>query len=160
MADDVVMTRLTDINLITSAYEYMLKNTSVKKVFLQGSLNSNIIGIEILGDISYSVVEELNGAFYDVSQTCDYRTSLQSAILSTKYFLETLKENISPWDYELQHIKNDGVRILTTLGVAPTMYGHIGTREGGYLRNWWQSTYEPGGLPSDDIEVIKSILKI
>jgi hypothetical protein len=157
MCDESLMTRPSDINKVRIAFDYMLKNRLVKKSFLIGSLSSG--NKALLGDIELTPVEELNGMFHDVNQVCDYRSSVQSAIWSTDYFLQLLKPNQSPWDFETQHAKNDGVRILTTLKDHPTMYSHLYAR-GRYLPDWYQSVFENTKLNDEDINHIATMLNI
>lgn len=158
MIDDTVMTRLADIYKIETAFKYMMKNKEVKKCFLQGSLS--VGGKDLLGEIDYFPVNELDNLFYDINQTADYRTSIQSAIWSTKYFLEVLKPNLTPWDFELQHLKNDGARILTTRSSHPIMFSHLCSKMSSELMpNWTKSMYEDTELPVEDVHTILQILK-
>jgi len=155
MCDESLMTRPSDINKIRKVYDYMLNNRLVKKCFLIGSLSSG--DKSLLGDINLTPVEELDGMFHDVNQTCDYRSSVQSAIWSTDYFLQLLKPNQSPWEFETQHVKNDGIRILTTIKDHPTMYSHLYAR-GKYLDDWYSSVFEDTRLSDEDINQITKIL--
>jgi len=158
MIDDTLMTRPANIEKIKLGFDYMLNNTEVKKVFLQGSLAYEA-GVGVLQSTVLTPIDELNGEFHDVNQISNYRTSLQTAIWNRDYFLSLLKPNHSPWDFELQHIKNDGVRILTTTNNHPIMFSHIYIK--GALNNlWYKSMYEEGGLPDEEINIIKKILKL
>lgn len=156
MIDDTVMTRTSDIDKIELAFKYMLENDDVKKCFLQGSLTTG--GKSLLGDIEYYPVKDLNNYFHDINQFADYRTSVQSSIWSTNYFLGMLKPNLSPWDFELQHIKNDGYRILTTLENHPAMFGHLFCKSAVLLNDWSKSMYENTQLSEEDIHNIYKIL--
>ena len=157
VCDESLMTRMSDVSKVQLGLDYMLKNRLVKKCFLIGSLSSG--NKALLGDIELTPVQELNGVFYDVNQTCDYRSSVQSAIWSTDYFLQLLKPNQSPWEFETQHVKNDGVRILTTVKDHPTMYSHLYAR-GYYLPDWYQSVFEDTKLSDEDIQHITKMLNI
>lgn len=158
MIDDTLMTRPADIYKIEKVFNYMLRNKDVKKCFLQGSLS--IGGKDLLGEIDYYPIEELDNTFCDVSQTANYRTSIQSAIWSTEYFLQVLKPNLTPWDFELQHLKNDGVRILTTRSNHPIMFSHLCSKLSTELMpNWTKSMYEATELPMEDVRTILQILK-
>lgn len=158
MIDDTVLTRKSDTNKIQRAFDYMKKYKDVKKCFLQGSLSSG--GYDLLGDISYTPVEELNGEFVDINQMANYRTSIQSAIWATDYFLQILKPNLSPWDFELQHVKNDGARILTTLNNHPIMFAHLASRASDTIMHGWKnSMYENTHLSEEDVLNISKILK-
>jgi hypothetical protein len=104
-------------------------------------------------------VNELNSEFYDVNQVSNYRSSLQSAIWNRDYFLTILKPNHTPWDFETQHVKNDGARILTTVNDHPIMFSHIYIK-GGLFSKWNESIYEEGGLSYEDTQIIKEMLKL
>jgi hypothetical protein len=156
MIDDSLMTRQSDTAQIRLALDYMVNHPKVQKIFLHGSLTYNR---HMFGDITYTAIDELNG-FYDVNQTARYRTSLQSAIWSRQYFLKLLKPNISPWQFETQHIMNDGARILTTLNNHPTMYSHIYRKGGKLVPLWYESVFEDTKLPNDEIAYIKQMLKL
>jgi hypothetical protein len=158
MIDDTLMTRPSDINKIKLIFNYMLKNNEVKKVFLHGSLTKRSSST-MLGDTVLTPIVELNNNFYDVNQTSNYRSSLQSAIWDRNYFLSLLKPNQTPWSFETQHIKNDGFRILTTLQNDPFMFSHMYIK-GKLVDNWYESIYENSKLSEDDIIIIKNILKI
>lgn len=159
MIDDTLMTRESDIVKIEKVFNYMQKNKSIKKCFLQGSLS--VGGKGLLGDIEYTAMDELNGDFYEINQLADYRSSIQSAIWSTEYFLEVLKPNLSPWDFELQHVKNDGARILTTLSNHPIMFSHLCSKiQTEFMHSWRKSMYEDSFLSDEDTVNISKILKI
>jgi hypothetical protein len=157
ICDDSLMTRVADIQKIQLGLDYMLKNRLVKKCFLIGSLSSG--NKALLGDIELTPVEELEGVYHDVNQVCEYRSSVQSAIWSTDYFLQTLKPNQSPWEFETQHVKNDGIRILTTVKDHPTMYSHLYSRNC-LLPDWYQSVFENTRLTDEDIQHISKMLNI
>jgi hypothetical protein len=157
MADDVLMTRMSDLKKAEFAFNYMLKNKEVKKCFLQGSLTVNTW---MFGALRLDPVEELGNIFYDVNQVCEYRSSLQIAIWSTQYFLECLKPGMSPWDFELQAKKNDGARILTTKENHPVMFSHL-YRKGFQLEsNWYTSVFEDTQLPMEDVIYVAKLLNI
>lgn len=156
MADDVLMTRKADLEKAEMAYNYMLKEKNVKKCFLQGSLSNN----PGMFNVRLTPIEELNRIFYDLNQDCEYRSSLQIAIWSTKYFLQCLKPNLDPWQFELQHIKNDGVRILTTKENHPVMFSHL-YRYGFQLQSdWYVSVFEDTKLSDEDIMYISKLLNL
>ena len=155
MIDDTLMTRSSDMNKINAAYKYMKKNLEVGKCFLHGSLTTG--GFDWPPVIP---IQELDNMFCDVSQTSDYRTSIQSAIWSTDYFLQNLKPNMTPWDFETQFPKNDNVRILTTKEHHPTMFSHL-YRIGYQLQgDWFKSVFEDTQLPDSDVEYLKTLLKL
>lgn len=157
MIDDGIMTRPADMHKIQAAYAYMLSNKEVKKCFLHGSLSSG--DKSLLGDIELTPTEGLPG-FWDVNQTADYRTSIQPAIWSTEYFLQCLKPNMDPWQFETQHSKNDGVRILTTKENHPTMYGGLYRIGGVLVPNWYESVFEDTRLSEEDTAYLANLLKL
>jgi hypothetical protein len=158
MIDDTLMTRPANVEKIKLAFNYMLNNKEVKKVFLHGSLTHRSTS-KMLGDTILTPVSDLNNKFNDVNQISNYRSSLQSAIWNRDYFLTILKPNQTPWSFETQHVKNDGARILTTIDEHPIMFSHIYIK-GGLFNKWNESIYEDGGLNSEDTKIIKEMLKI
>jgi len=156
--DDTLMSRKSDTEKIKIVLKYMISNKTIKKCFLHGSLSDGNVGL--LGDIKLTPIEELDYQFYDVNQTANYRSSLQSAIWSTDYFLNILKPNLTPWSFELQDIKNDNFRILTTVDNHPTMYSHLYRIGGQLIPNWYESVFENTKLSDDDIDLLKNILKL
>ena len=49
----------------------------------------------------------------EAEQDSEYRTSVQFSIWNRDYFTKYAKENMTPWQYELQHDpKNDGYKIF------------------------------------------------
>jgi hypothetical protein len=158
MIDDTLMTRMSDTKKIERAFNYMQNNKSVKKVFLHGSLTSG--NTNLYGPISLNPIFDLNSEFYDVNQIANYRSSLQSAIWSTDYFLKLLKPNMTPWDFELQHARNDGFRILTTKKNHPTMYSHMYRKGNQLINQWYKSVFEETRLTDEDITILKEMLKI
>lgn len=157
MIDDTLLTRPCDITKIELGFNYMLKNKNVKKCFLHGSLST---GESHFGDIKLTPILELKSIFYDVNQTANYRSSLQSAIWSTDYFRSLLKPNMTPWDFELQHAKNDNARILTTITNHPTMISHLYRVGNVLIPEWYKSVFEPTQLPNEDIDYLKKLLKL
>jgi hypothetical protein len=157
MIDDTLLTRPSDINKIYLFFNFMLKNKDIKKCFLHGSLSS---GESQFGDISLSPILELDSIFYDINQTANYRSSLQSAIWSTDYFKKLLKPNMTPWDFELQHSKNDGARIITTISDHPIMISHLYRVGNQLIPEWYKSVFEPTYLPDEDIYYLKNLLKL
>lgn len=157
MIDDTLLTRPSDVSKIELGFNYMLKNKDVKKCFLHGSLST---GEGHFGDIKLTPILELESIFYDINQTANYRSSIQSAIWSTDYFKTLLKPNMTPWDFELQHSKNDGARILTTLNNHPTMMSHIYRVGNVLIPEWYKSVFEPTQLSDEDIDYLKNLLKL
>lgn len=157
MIDDTLMTRSADITKIESAYAYMLAHKEVKKCFLHGSLSSG--DTSLLGDIKLTPVEDLKG-FWDVNQTADYRTSIQSAIWNKEYFLQLLKPGMNPWEFETQHTKNDNARILTTRDNHPTMYSHLYRVGNQLIPNWYESVFENTRLSDQDIIYLSNLLNL
>ena len=152
MIDYTLMTRKADEHQIKYLFELIKKDDLIGKIFLHGSLTS------------FNKYETLKNDKYDlilINQNCEYRSSIQSAIWRTSYFLQMLKPNLSPWEFELQHIKNDGVKIISTKTNHPTMYSHL-YRVGGkfQVNDWYKSVFEPTQLPDEDIKLIKEMLKL
>lgn len=157
MIDDTLMTRPANMDMVDAAYRYMLLNKDVKKCFLHGSLSSG--DRSLLGDIELKPVKDLEG-FWDVNQTANYRTSIQSAIWSRDYFLWLLKPGLNPWQFESQHTMNDGARILTTIVNHPTMYSHLYRVGNQLILNWYASVFEDTTLPEEDIIYLAELLNL
>lgn len=158
MIDDTLMTRPSDIDKIERAFNYMQTNESIKKIFLHGSLTSG--NKSLFGPIKLNPVSELNMEFYEINQVANYRSSLQSSIWSTDYFKKLLKPNMTPWDFELQHPKNDGAIILTTKENHPTMYSHLYRKGNQLINQWYKSVFEETKLNDDDVLLLKEMLKL
>lgn len=158
LIDDTLMTRISDVEKIQRVFNYMQNNKLVKKVFLHGSLTSG--NKSLYGPIELTPISDLNNEFYDVNQIAYYRSSLQSAIWSKDYFLTLLKPNMTPWDFELQHTRNDGARILTTKENHPTMYSHLYRKGNQLIPSWYKSVFEETRLSDDDTKIIKEMLKL
>lgn len=152
LIDDTLMTRPADEEQIEYLFQLISNNNKIGKIFLHGSL------------ISFGKFKTVNDDRYDlvsINQNSQYRTSIQSAIWRKEYFLKLLKPNLTPWDFELQHIMNDGVEIISTNSNHPTMYSHL-YRKGGVFQknNWYKSVYESTELNTEDINKIKEMLKL
>ena len=67
---------------------------------------------------------------------------------------------MTPWDFELQHARNDGFRILTTKKNHPTMYSHMYRKGNQLINQWYKSVFEETRLTDEDITILKEMLKI
>lgn len=152
--DDTLMTRSADEFQIEYIFNYLKNNSDVGKAFLHGSLiNDNISKLSFIPNLEYNLV--------DIPQDSNYRTSIQSAIWRKSYFLQLLKPNLTPWQFELQHIKNDGIRIISTMGNHPTMYSHLYRVGGKFMRDeWFKSVFEPTEIPFEDRDKLIKMLKL
>lgn len=166
MIDDTVMTRQSNLGLANVGFNYMIRHNDVKKIFLQGTCDLKYAA-ECDKSLPNVPIAELDNLFWDINQGQKYRTATASSIWSVKYFLETIKPNMSPWEYELQHIVNDGARILTTCypTLAPTMYGHLCGKVHSptgheYFHFFNKSIHEDTYLPDADSTEVLRILKV
>lgn len=151
LIDDTLMTRPTDEEQILYMIDMIKSDLTIGKISLHGSLYNSKDSKLIEG--KYNLIE--------ISQFADYRTSIQSAIWKRDYFMKLLKPNLNPWQFETQHIKNDGVRIISTKTNHPTMYSHLYRIGGKFQTNdWYKSVFEPTQLPDEDIKLIKEMLKL
>ena len=106
----------------------------------------------ILGDYeSFQIIE--------AAQDTRYRTSVQFSIWSKKYFCKYAKENMTPWEFELQNSTNDGYKILATRGRYCLDFYHL-MRKNGIPSDWNISCYEKKQLETeiDEYNTIKKIM--
>ena len=96
----------------------------------------------------------------EAEQDSEYRTSVQFSIWNRDYFTKYAKENMTPWQYELQHDpKNDGYKILGTKGLYCLDFYHL-MRKWGISDDWNISCHENQQLNenSDEFRIIKKVL--
>ena len=97
----------------------------------------------------------------EADQNSDYRTSVQFSIWSREYFTKYAKENMTPWEYELQSSpKNDGWKVLGTSGKYCLDFYHL-MRKWGVPDNWTTSCHENIQLSNskEDWDFIHNIMK-
>lgn len=150
--DDTLMTRNTDVDQIKYLFNLTKNNSNIGKSFLHGSL------------ISFNSFTEMKDHPYDlvsINQNSQYRSSIQSAIWRRDYFLKCLKPNLTPWSFELQHIKNDGFNIISTKSNHPTMYSHLYRNGGRFMKTeWFKSVFEPTELNIEDRNKLIKMLNL
>jgi hypothetical protein len=150
--DDTLMTRDADENQIEYLFNMIKNDNDIGKIFIHGSL---------AGSGNFSILDDEKYDLISINQTCDYRTSIQSSIWRKSYFLQLLKPNLTPWQFELQHIKNDGVKIISTRSNHPTMYSHLYRIGNKFMKEcWYKSVFEPTELGQEDKEKIITMLNL
>jgi len=150
--DDSLMTRNADVTQLEYLFNMLKNDEDIGKIFIHGSLNYPKMRVR-LEDPKYSLVT--------INQDSNYRTSIQSAIWRRSYFLQLLKPNLDPWAYEMQHVKNDGVTILSTSSNHPTMYSHLYRKGGHFMKTaWWKSVFEPTELGEEDKAHLSKMLNL
>jgi hypothetical protein len=110
----------------------------------------------------HSIVKDYNNfKIIEANQNTEYRTSVQFSIWSKEYFTKHAKENMTPWEYELQPSpKNDGWKILGTSGEYCLDFYHL-MRKWGVPDNWTTSCHENIQLHDnkEDWNFIHNIMK-
>lgn len=149
--DDTPIIRSVNSNRIKELYSHMLKDKIINKIFISGTLTENSKEYNIDG---------LN--LVEINQNSDYRTSVQTAIIKTTYIKKYLKPNQSPWDFELQNSKNDGLKILSVKmdETAPIIWTHMYRDKTGLTDNWDTSMKTGLKMYDKDKIIIKKILNI
>jgi hypothetical protein len=149
LIDDTLIIRPVDNNRINNLFEYMTSNESVNKIFLTGSL------VEPSRSFDYGKLDLL-----EVKQESDYRTSVQFSIIKTSFFKKYLKPNQTPWEYELQNSKNDGLKVLTVKKDrnAPIIYSHLYRDNIGLIPEWYISKKTNLVMYEEDKQIIKKML--
>lgn len=154
MNDDALLTDYVNDATIEYFYQMMLKNNKIGKASLYGSLGDNPKYYVPLQDNNYSNLISIN-------QNADYRTSLQPAIWRTDLFRKWLRPNISPWDFELSHFKNDGIIILSTNKYQPLYLSHLFRRNNVLVNDWWyRSKHNNSSLSEEDKQYLIKLLKL
>ena len=100
----------------------------------------------------------------EAAQGTHYRQSTQHSIWSKKRFLEKLRPNMSPWDFELDNrsAMYDGLAVYATSQNFAIRMGH-GYKRGVKIKNWYEENSGfhkiPSGqgisLTAEDIEFIE-----
>lgn len=150
LIDDTPIIRPVGSDRINELLEHM-KTNNIAKIFLTGTC------VEPVRSHDYGQLDLL-----ELKQNADSRTSIQAAILRTDFFLKYLKPKQSPWQYELQNPKNDGMTILTVKmnPTAPIIFTHLYRKDTGLTDNWFKSMKTGLLMDDGDKEIIKKILKI
>jgi hypothetical protein len=150
--DDTILTRTVDTNKLEKLFEILQSNDDLGKVFLTGSVVTAIKDSYFKTDLC-----DIEG-IVEVKQDANYRTSIQASIWKKDIFLKYLKPNLSPWDFEMQWPKNDGVRILSSTHNHPMVFGHIYRKGNKLINNWYDSTSENTSLPQEDRIILEPII--
>lgn len=101
--DDLFPIGDIDHNLLNQGIELVSSNHASRVGFFFGS------------KIQFQTSHYFNKDFNQLDQLAEYRSSLEPAIWSKEYFLNHLKSEMSPWDYEVKNMSimnNDNKVIL------------------------------------------------
>ena len=142
-------------------------NAEILNILIETALlnkDGNIGRICLTKDVSnraHTVIADM-GSFQiiEAPQSAEYRTSTQFSIWNRKYFMKHAKENMTPWQFELQtNPRNDGYRILGTSGTYCLDFYHL-HRVYGTPNDWNLSCYERKDLTSnpEEHELIQKIM--
>ena len=152
MNDDCPLSRKIDLELLNLFFDIISenKNSKIGKISLTKDLSNR--GHNNIGNYD-------NFNLIEAHQNSEYRTSTQFSIWNRNYFLKYLKDDMTPWQFELQHPKNDGYSILGTGSRYCLDFYHL-RRMYGKPDNWYISTHEQKKLEieSDEYNFIKSIM--
>ena len=150
LVDDTLIIREVDVDRIDELFSFM-KESDITKIFLSGSL------VE-----SYRSHEYGKMGLLEIKQSSTYRTSVQPAIIKTSYWMKYLKPKQTPWEFELQNSKNDGLSILSVKinESAPIIYSHLYRAGPGLMREWYISKKTKLTMYDEDKTIIKKMLNI
>ena len=128
-------------------------------------INNKFLKFNLTCDVSTRQFEVLkNFSNFDLirsTQLSNYRQSLNHAIWNKERFLNKLKDNYSPWDFELDNksSKRDGFDVYATNKKFCLHCGH-GYKRGKKIKNWYNCTHPNitncNGLEQKDIDFIES----
>jgi hypothetical protein len=93
---------------------------------LINKLDSSVGRISLSGQLinkSYRVIDKFNEfKIIEASKNIEYRKGTQWSIWNKKFMLKYLKDNMSPWEFELSG-DNDEYKIIGTEGKVPFYFG-------------------------------------
>jgi len=146
-----------DDTLLTNQFNFEL----LEKITVIVNTMPNFGRIWLTGGVhaGRSIVDFGTSQMVLLSQTANYRLSLQWSLWKTSYFKKYLVSGLSPWDWELRETaKNDGADILSINGDFVVSIGHL-MKKGRLLPNWNRSIYNDGELSDFETSKCMEILK-
>ena len=126
----------------------------------ESNLDSNLLRFCLSNNIEHRphhIVQD-HGRFKVIEreQYAEYRNSVQASVWHRKNFLKQLKPNMSPWAFELNTGKHNGMRVLGTKDNYAITMGH-GYKRGKKITNWWKCSNDTGiELNQEDLQIIET----
>jgi hypothetical protein len=158
MNDDAPPLRRVNHELIEFIFEYMKTDIKIGKAGLSGNRGwSKAKGTQL--DL-YTPINDLKYKLGDVHQDGNYRISLANDIWKKEYFFKYMEPNLSSWQWETRHVKNDGYRILTTDQEPPIVFCHIYRASGTLNPYWYTSRVTDEFLPQNLIDTYVKLTKL
>lgn len=152
MNDDCPLSRDVNADLLN----ILIETASLNK---DGNIGRICLTKDVSNRTHTIIADEGSFQIIEAPQSAEYRTSTQFSIWNRKYFMKHAKENMTPWQFELQsNPRNDGYRILGTNGIYCLDFYHL-HRKYGTPTDWNLSCYERKDLASNP-EEYKLIQKI
>lgn len=154
--DDIVVVDNLDLELLEELKNIMIQDQTIGRIAITtASIKNFPLYDEYKQMKDYKLVEAPR-------QNDNYRLSLHYSIWRTSYFKKYLIPDITPWEWELRDsAKNDGYKILKTVGRYVLDFGHIFRKDRGVVSGWEMSEYTKKSLSEDDKKiVINSINKV
>ena len=153
MNDDCPLSRPVDKEILNILVQTTEMNTdNIGRVCLTKCVSNR--PHSIIGDYEkFQIIE--------AGQDTEYRISTQFSIWSREYFIKYARENMTPWQFELQtNPRNDGYKILGTTGKHCLDFYHL-MRKWGVPKDWNVSCHEKQHLDenSEDYNIIKKVMK-
>jgi hypothetical protein len=156
--DDVVAVDHVNTDIIDDLVDVMKKDPTVGKALITTASLKNIKVYDIYSNGSDNGVRK-DYFISQIKQNAEYRLSLHYSLWRTSYFKKYLVPNISPWEWELRPVaKNDGVKILSTLGKYFLDFGHIFRTGVGDTGLWVNSEYTGKSLSPEDIAFVRKCI--
>ena len=113
----------------------------------ENNLDSNLLRFCLAKNVEHlphDVLSEQDGfKLIERSQNAMYRNSLHASIFHRKNLLKELKTGMSPWDFELNTGKNNGMKVLGTSGEYVLSIGHAYKR-GKNIKDWHRCSNNSG----------------
>lgn len=151
--DDIVVVDNIDLDLLNDLEQVIKNDPTIGRIAITTASIKNF-------PISYPyTVREKYRLVEAPLHNGDYRLSLHYSIWRTSYFKKYLSPNISPWEWELRsNSKNDGMKILKTIGRYVIDFGHIFRVNRGATDNWHFSEYTGKELNQDDKNFVQQCI--
>ena len=118
--DDMFILDDVDNKQMDYLYSIMLSDENIGKIQVGGShadakWNEPILKKQIYHEYDLAAIK----------QNVEYRLSSHPGFWRVDYFLKYMRYNQNPWEFELQHPKNDGVSLYTVRSNRPISMSHL-----------------------------------
>ena len=149
LLDDMFFLDTVDVKQIEYLVHIMKNDSNVGKIQISGSHAKPKDNIPIENSI-YN-----NSDLGKLRQNSQYRLSTLPAIWKKDFFLKYMEKNLNPWEFELQHPKNDGIDIYTVRTNRPISLSHFFRRGNEFLSNkWYISHTDDKVMKEEDKKII------